>query len=131
MKITFPHLGNVYITVKAVLDTLGVEYVIPPFNNKEALELGSRYAPDMACLPLKINTGNFLQAKRRGADTIIITGGKGPCRFGYYGEMHKRLLQEMGAEMEVITLDNPSEGLKVLINRISRVCGTFDPVKYS
>jgi hypothetical protein len=30
MKATFPHLGNVYIAVKALFDGLGIDYVIPP-----------------------------------------------------------------------------------------------------
>jgi len=122
-------MGNLYITVKAVLDTLDIDYVIPPFNNQEALELGSLYAPDMACLPLKINLGNFLQAKRMGADTVLITGGRGPCRFGYYGEIHRRLLEGMGAGMDVITMDCPREGIRELIRRISRICGGLHPVK--
>jgi len=53
MKITFPHMGNTYIAVKALLDDIGAEYVIPPLNSKRSLELGTKYAPEMACLPLK------------------------------------------------------------------------------
>ena len=36
MKITFPNLGNTYIAAKVLFDGLGIEYVIPPVNNKEA-----------------------------------------------------------------------------------------------
>lgn len=89
MKITFPHLGNTYICVKAMLDDLGLDYVIPPLNNKLALELGTKYAPELACLPLKINIGNYIQAYREGADTILMAGGCGPCRFGYYCEVQR------------------------------------------
>jgi len=68
MKITFPHMGNTYIAVKALLDDIGAEYVIPPLNSKRSLELGTKYAPEMACLPLKINIGNYIEAyeKRSG-----------------------------------------------------------------
>jgi predicted nucleotide-binding protein (sugar kinase/HSP70/actin superfamily) len=79
MKITFPHMGNTYITAKAMLDDLGMDYVIPPANNKKALEIGTKYAPELACLPLKINIGNFIQAYEQGADSILITGGVGPA----------------------------------------------------
>ena len=77
MKLTFPHLGNTYICVKAMLDDLGVECVVPPFNNKKALELGTKYVPEMVCLPLKINIGNYIQAYEMGADTILMAGGCG------------------------------------------------------
>lgn len=30
MKITFPHMGNIYFAAKALFDGLGVDYVIPP-----------------------------------------------------------------------------------------------------
>jgi len=111
MKITFPHLGNTYIIVKAILDDLGVEYVIPPFNNKRALELGARYAPEMVCLPLKINIGNLIQAYEMGADTILMAGGCGPCRFGYYSQLEREILRDAGYDMEMITLDATSTGL--------------------
>ncbi len=119
MKVTFPHLGNTYIIVKSILDDLGVDYVIPPFNNKKALELGTRYAPEMVCLPLKINIGNYLQAYEMGADTILMAGGCGPCRFGYYSQLHKAILQDAGYDMEIITLEGAN--IKDLIGRVRKI----------
>lgn len=73
MKITFPHLGNVYIAAKSLFDDLGIDYVIPPMSNKKALEIGSYYSPEEICLPFKIMIGNYIQSIEMGADTIIIT----------------------------------------------------------
>ncbi len=129
MKITFPHMGNTYITAKALLDDLGVDYVIPPFNNKKALEIGTKYAPELACLPLKINIGNFIQAYDEGADTILMTGGKGPCRFGYYCEMHREILRDIGYEMDVINLDIPKNDIMGFLKRIKRLSGSLNPYK--
>ncbi|MDP4180391.1 MAG: CoA protein activase [Bacillota bacterium] len=129
MKVTFPHMGNTYIPVKALLDELGIEYVIPPFNNKKALELGTKYAPEMACLPLKINLGNFIQAHELGADLILISGGCGPCRFGYYGEMHREILKDLGFNMEVFTLDISKKDISGFLRNIKRITGEFKPYK--
>lgn len=129
MKLTFPHMGNTYITAKAMLDDLGVQYIIPPFNNKKALEIGTKYAPELACLPLKINIGNFIQAYDKGADTIFITGGCGPCRFGYYCEMHREILKDIGYEMEVVTMEWPDDGLKELLRRIKKIAGSLNVYK--
>ncbi len=123
MKITFPHLGNTYICVKAMLEDMGIECIIPPFSNKKALELGTRYVPEMACLPLKINIGNYIQAYEMGADTILMAGGCGPCRFGYYCEMHREVLRDAGYDMEIITLEFAHGGLKLLANRLRRLTG--------
>lgn len=129
MKITFPHMGNTYITAKAMLDDLGVDYIIPPKNSKKTLELGTKYSPELACLPLKINIGNYLQAYEKGADTIIITGGCGPCRFGYYCEMHREILKDLGCDMDVITLEWPDKGLPEFIRRVRKLAGGLNPVK--
>lgn len=124
MKLTFPHLGNMYIPVKTFLDEINAEYVIPPFNNKQALEIGTRYAPELACLPLKINIGNFIQAHRKGADTIIMAGGCGPCRLGYYSEIEQGILRDIGVDMEVIALEKPEDGFYKLFSRLKRIIGT-------
>ncbi|MEN6314228.1 MAG: CoA protein activase [Clostridiaceae bacterium] len=121
MKITFPHLGNTYISVKSLLDDLGVEYIIPPFNNKKALELGTRLVPEMVCLPLKINIGNYIQAYGSGADTIIMAGGCGPCRFGYYCELQQEILHDAGYDMEMITFDLTKGNVRKLIDQLRRV----------
>ncbi|MCX8130365.1 MAG: CoA protein activase [Clostridia bacterium] len=129
MKITFPHMGNTYIVAKALLDDLGTEYVIPPFNSKKTLEIGTKYAPEMACLPLKINIGNYIQAYERGADSILITGGCGPCRFGYYCEMHREILSDNGYKMDVVAIEWPDDGLKEFARRIKKIAGSMNLYK--
>lgn len=123
MKMTFPHMGNVYVVGKTLLEELGVDYVIPPFNNKKALEIGTKIAPESACLPLKINLGNYIQAYEMGADTILMAGGCGPCRFGYYGELEKELLKDAGIKMDIITLELPYGDIGEFIRRIKRLKG--------
>lgn len=129
MKITFPHMGNTYITAKAMLDDLGMDYVIPPANNKKALEIGTKYAPELACLPLKINIGNFIQAYEQGADSILITGGVGPCRFGYYCEMHREILKDIGINMDIVTLDIPKKDVKGFLHKIKKLSIGYNPYK--
>ncbi|MCR4434709.1 MAG: CoA protein activase [Clostridiales bacterium] len=126
MKITFPHMGNVYVVGKILLDELGAEYIVPPFNNKKALEIGTKYAPESACLPLKINLGNYIQAYEQGADTILMVGGCGPCRFGYYGALEKEILNDAGFNMDIIILEMPNGNLKEFLNRVKRLAGGFD-----
>jgi predicted nucleotide-binding protein (sugar kinase/HSP70/actin superfamily) len=122
MKITFPHFGNVYIAVKTLFDGLGVDYVIPPFSSSTALEIGSKYSPEEMCLPFKIMMGNYIQSIELGADTVIIFGSCGPCRFGEYGELQMRLLKKLGHEVEFIVIDVPRDvGVGELLRRIGRI----------
>lgn len=122
MKITAPHLGNVYIALKALFDGLEIEYIIPPLNNKEALEIGSLYSPEEICLPYKIMIGNCIQAIEKGADTVILTGSCGPCRFGKYAEMQMNLIKKLGKNLDFIVIDSPGDiGIRELFNRINRI----------
>lgn len=121
MRITFPHLGNLYIPVKAVLDDLEIDYIIPPFNNREALEIGTRYSPELACLPLKINIGNYIQARAEGADTVLMAGGCGPCRFGYYCEIQREILHDAGYDMDMITLEMNDGDVGEFIRRVRKL----------
>ncbi|MDD2495152.1 MAG: 2-hydroxyglutaryl-CoA dehydratase, partial [Tissierellia bacterium] len=122
MKITFPHMGNIYLAIKALCDGLGIEYVIPPINNKLSLEIGSLHSPEEICLPFKLMIGNYIQAIEQGADTIIITGSCGPCRLGEYCEMQMKLLKKLGYDLDFIVLDSPTDiGIKELYKRIIKL----------
>ena len=126
MKVTFPQMGTMEIAVKTLLTELGLEVLAPPKITKKTLDLGVKYAPEFACLPLKINIGNYIEALENGADTIIMGGGVGPCRFGYYGEVEKKILEDLDYGFEMIILEpiqNDWWGfykqLKLLLNNIS------------
>ncbi|NLO41145.1 MAG: 2-hydroxyglutaryl-CoA dehydratase [Ruminiclostridium sp.] len=122
MKITVPHLGNVYIAVKILFDCLGLDYVIPPLNNREALFLGSKYSPEEICLPFKLMIGNYLAGIREGADTVLLVGSCGPCRFGEYSELQMKILRHLGHDIDFIVMDPvKSIGLRELLHRMQRV----------
>ena len=131
MKITFPHMGNIYLGVKALFDGLGIDYIIPPQNNKLSLEIGSLHSPEEICLPFKIMIGNYIQAIEQGADTIIIPGSCGPCRFGEYCEMQMMLLKKLGYNLDFIVIDAPTDiGIKELYKRILKVSQVSNKSKY-
>ena len=105
MKVTFPQMGTMEIAVKTLLKELGLEVVPPPKITQKTLDLGVKYSPEFACLPLKINVGNYIEALEKGADTILMGGGVGPCRFGYYGEVERKILKDLGYDFEMIILE--------------------------
>ncbi|MBS4025996.1 MAG: CoA protein activase [Clostridia bacterium] len=105
MKITFPHMGKLAIPLYSIFSQLGFEVILPPNTCKETIKLGSQYAPEQICLPFKINLGNLIQAHQLGADTLVMLGGCGPCRFGYYGALLKEILADMGINYQFIYFD--------------------------
>jgi predicted nucleotide-binding protein (sugar kinase/HSP70/actin superfamily) len=115
-------MGNIYIALKAFFDEIGVQAVVPPLCSKKTLELGTRISPDSICLPLKLNLGNYIESMEKGADTFIITGSCGPCRFGYYGVSEKEILEDNGYPVDVVMLDPPS-GAKRLYHSLRKATG--------
>ncbi|MPW25419.1 2-hydroxyglutaryl-CoA dehydratase [Alkalibaculum sp. M08DMB] len=127
MILTFPHMGNLYLAGKILLDALKIEYIIPPLSNKKSLEIGSSISPEEMCLPFKIMMGNYIQSIQQGADTILLVSSCGPCRFGEYSELQMRLLKKAGYSVKFILADLPDQlksndhicGLDALFNETS------------
>ncbi|MGE5627747.1 MAG: 2-hydroxyglutaryl-CoA dehydratase [Solirubrobacterales bacterium] len=122
MIVTFPHLGSSYLAVKSILDSLEIPYIIPDLNCKTSMDTGLEASPEEICLPFKLMLGNLINAAEKGADTVIIPGSCGPCRFGEYCELLQDLLLRKGFNLDFIVIDNPSEiGKKEFISRFSKI----------
>lgn len=122
MRASFPRLGSATLAFKTLLESLGREVVPPPPPSKRTLTLGTRYSPECVCFPFKVNVGNYLEALEKGADTIVMLGGCGPCRFGYYAEIQRLILQDLGYQFDMIVLESPQiswwkflEGIRKLV----------------
>ncbi|MCW3489222.1 CoA protein activase [Dethiobacter alkaliphilus] len=107
MKISFPYMGTSHIAISYLLENLGHEVIYPPKPSKKTLSLGVQHSPEFACLPFKILMGTYLEAVEAGADSLTTSGGFGPCRAGYYGELHKRILHDMGYPVKMLVLEPP------------------------
>ncbi len=104
MKIAFPHMGNAYIPLRALVEYMGVEAVVPERPNRVTLEKGARYAPEFVCLPFKITLGDCMNALDKGADTMAMVCGMWACRFGYYAHVHHLILRDMGYEFDSLLI---------------------------
>lgn len=105
MLITYPHMGTLAIVLKALFIGLGRPVLNPPPITKRTMELGTKYSSETVCLPFKVTLGNFIEALEQGADTLVTCGGVGPCRLGYYGEVQKGILEQLGYKFEMIVIE--------------------------
>lgn len=124
MRVTFPHLGNVYIAIEALLQGLGHEPVTPPLSTKRTIEWGSRYSPEDICLPFKTILGNMLEGIELGADSVYMLGGWGPCRLGYYAEIQRIILLDLGKQVEFVTLEVPRGNWGLARERLRSIFGS-------
>lgn len=105
-------MGNTYIPIKAVLEELGVNIVVPPKCNKKTLEIGMNLSPEGICLPFKINLGNYIESIRLGADTILMISSCGDiCRIGMFHQLQKEILDDLGYKVKMIPV-KPFGGIK-------------------
>ena len=96
-------MGNYFPAFKTALKSLDAEIINIPIT-KRTIELGSKYSPEAACIPFKYNLGNFIEGLDAGANIIIQAGGG--CRFGYYGEVQKEILKNLGYNFKFIKFVN-------------------------
>jgi predicted nucleotide-binding protein (sugar kinase/HSP70/actin superfamily) len=87
------HLGAIYAYIEPYLRSLGLDVVVPPFSSRRTLDLGTRFCPEMICVPCKLIFGNYVEALEGGADTLIMFGGQGTCRLGYSARQQEQFLR--------------------------------------
>lgn len=103
MRLGITHLGNIDVAVRAMANRLDVDLVTTPPTTLRTLSLGVKYSPETVCLPFKLQLGNMIEALEQGADTLVMPGGPGPCRFGYYHKVHEPILRELGYKFDLVT----------------------------
>ena len=122
MKITFPYMGTTLVYSKLV-ELLGHEAVAPPKPSQRTIDLGVKYSPEFACFPMKVIMGSYVEALEKGADIILTSGGHGPCRAGFYGEMHKRILQTLGYDVDVLVFDSIKRDFRTFMTNVKKLKG--------
>jgi predicted nucleotide-binding protein (sugar kinase/HSP70/actin superfamily) len=104
MRVSMPHMGNLYIPLKALARRLDLDFVVPPLTTQRTLSLGVRHSPEGMCIPFKLTMGNLIEAAELGADTLLMPAGSGICRLGYYYKTQEQVLHELGYDAEILCL---------------------------
>ena len=121
MRVGVPHMGNIYIPFKTLFQELNIDFVIPPINNQRTLSLGVKYSPEGLCIPFKLTLGNLIEAAEMGADTLLMPGGSGICRLGYYAKTQEQILHDLGYNVELIQVGVSQHKLFGILQIIKRL----------
>ena len=104
--VSFPHIGNYYVPIynwlSNIIDKNNTKIMIPKKMSKSTIEYGAYHSPDFICLPFKYNVGNFIESLENGANVLVQAGGG--CKYGYYSELQKQILEDLGYQFDYITL---------------------------
>ncbi|MHB8894675.1 MAG: hypothetical protein ACYC99_05785 [Candidatus Geothermincolia bacterium] len=122
MKVAVPRMGNLPLIARDLAARFDFDFMETPAFTEKTMETGAALAPEFACLPLKAVLGSFVEMLDAGVDTLVMGGGHGPCRFGYYGEIQRRILEREGYGFKMHVLDPPTtsfrgflEGIRALV----------------
>ncbi len=110
MKVSFPHLGNLWIPLKAFFSGIGIEVVAPPPTTRKTVAIGAQLAPRNSVPSSQGNYWNMIEAINSGADTFLMVGGIGPCRLGYYCELQRDILSDLGDDVDLVVIEPPRGG---------------------
>lgn len=98
-----PTIGDYALLGDIMMERLlGYETMPCPPMTKQTLEIGSKNSPDMICTPFKITLGNQIEAANQGANVFIMPGAG--CRLGFYDILQRQILEDLGYEVDLISL---------------------------
>jgi predicted nucleotide-binding protein (sugar kinase/HSP70/actin superfamily) len=121
MRVALPHMGSLYIAFRAAFERLGVEYVVPPRITQHTMSLAVKHSPEGLCIPFKLTLGNLIEVAELGADTLLLPGGYGTCRMGYYARVQERIIRDLGHDIEMVQLGVSEQKFLGLLRMIKKL----------
>lgn len=105
MLVSFPHMGKMHLALEKACQILEIPCIVPALPGPETLRLGQELAPEGSCLPFCLVLGNIRESLEKGADSILMLGGSGPCRFGFFIYLAVQILKDAGYKFEPLIID--------------------------
>lgn len=112
--VTFSRIGIYTKLIKQMLEELGITVMLPPPITQNTVKLGVKYSSDFMCFPFKITLGNLIEvleiAKMENIKLTHLGVGNtnvdsGSCRFQHYFEIQKRILEDVGYELNWVLIE--------------------------
>lgn len=128
--IAWPRMGNIDLSMEALVSSIGAKIVMPPPNNKEALEIGVKNSIEGICLPYKLNLANYVMSLEKGANTLMMFQAPGSCRFGNYTKMAQKTLKKMGYKFDMVVFDMYQSKMKQTLKAFWHVSHCLNPYRY-
>ena len=99
----------------AAFRSAGVNARVSPPSDEETLNLAARFTTGEECLPQRVTLGNFLKIILHNdfnphEHAFFMPTSAGPCRFGQYAPLLKRILREMDYEDAIVFSPTSSDG---------------------
>jgi len=106
------HLSDLAFVFAAALRANGIEARVLPRSPDEALQLARRVIPEDVCLPALITGQDMLERVHASdfdpeGEAFFQGKAQGPCRYGMYHMLQRRMLDKLGLEnVPIVTLSD-------------------------
>lgn len=99
--IYIPYMADHARALAAAFRACGVKAEVLPEPDEESLELGRKWTSGKECYPTILTTGDLLKLVNRpdfdpDKSVFFMPDGSGPCRFGQYNRLHRKILRDLG-----------------------------------
>ncbi len=99
----------------AAFRSIGVDAAISPESDHRTLLLSAKFTTGEECLPQRIVLGNFLKIItdenfNPTKNAFLLPTSSGPCRFGQYAPLLKKILKELNFQDTVVYSPTSSNG---------------------
>ena len=126
-------MANYYIPARYLMEKIvDAEIIESPFITSKTIEIGNKYSPEFVCTPFKYTLGTLIESLDMGANVLIQFGGG--CRYGYYSELQKQILKDLGYKFELYNLVTAGKTdikrIYKIIKKIDRKFNTFKGLYY-
>ncbi len=107
--IYIPPMSDHANVLAAALKACGQNAMVLPPTDDESVALGLQYTSGKECYPAILTTGDMIKMTRHPRFSpqkaaFLMPGGAGPCRFGQYQRLHRKILDRIGlAEVPLFT----------------------------
>lgn len=101
--------------MSAAFNSIGVEAYPSPDSDARTIEIGSKYTSGDECYPEIVTLGNFLKVTESEnfdpkKTAFLLPTSYGPCRYGQYRPLLKKILRDIGLEEVAIVSPNSYDG---------------------
>jgi predicted nucleotide-binding protein (sugar kinase/HSP70/actin superfamily) len=111
MKMCVPRVGSLHHMARDFCARTGIGFVEPPEYTTSTIERGVAISPEHFCFPMKVLMGSSMECLDAGADTLLTVAGYGACRFNYFAELQRRLLERQGYSFDLVAFDSPRDSI--------------------
>ncbi len=114
--------------LSAALRSFGIDAVVPPRAGEKSMAMTGRFITGEECLPQRVTLADFFEAMSepgfdRDHAAYFMPTSAGPCRFGQYANLMRKILKELGHENALVfspTSTDQYEGIAGNITRFKR-----------